>query len=59
MQALKSFTSGGADTSSNKQGGGDMQSKVRFSSVPYPPTLRPLLSSPLKKPFAQEADKCD
>ncbi|OWZ28255.1 beta-flanking protein [Cryptococcus neoformans AD2-60a] len=28
MQALKSFTSGGADTSSNKQGGGDMQSKI-------------------------------
>ncbi|OWZ32981.1 beta-flanking protein [Cryptococcus neoformans c45] len=28
MQAIKSFTSGGTDTSSNKQGGGDMQSKI-------------------------------
>nr|KIR49512.1 beta-flanking protein [Cryptococcus bacillisporus CA1280] len=28
LQALKSFTSGAADTSGNKQGGGDMQSKI-------------------------------
>lgn len=39
MQALKSFTSGGADTSSNKQGGGDMQSKVRFFFIPLPANL--------------------
>ncbi|WVQ83314.1 hypothetical protein IAT38_005453 [Cryptococcus sp. DSM 104549] len=28
MQALKKFTSGGGDTSANKSGGGDMQSKI-------------------------------